>query len=381
MNDTGLPGVTLGDREHVCVFHRGTEERDAVLAGFFGAGFSEGDRCLCAADFPDPGTAADRLDPGHRRGPDQLTILPTDAYLTDGRFVPEDVYSRWHSVIGDYEAAGYRYVRGTGDMNWFLRDRRARGADAGPLLEYEALCNKLVKHRPATIFCFYDLDLLDADLLPGVLHHHPAALARGVLFRSWTVEERPGGANDALLLANLLLAGGKDVAQIEALLDGLRRAVLDAGGPHGPERDRFIQALPGLADPHLRAARAEATQLPDTPLRTVVVRPPVNQAAPGAHGIRLTTAHAGETAFVTPDGPEVDSLVTQLTGTGRTVGVGRARTGASAASRSYADARRAADFAAALGRPAVRHDDLGLFALLADGGDPEALANLATEWL
>jgi hypothetical protein len=407
VNDTGLPGVTLDDRDHVCVFHRGVEERDAVLEGFFGAGFAEGDRCLCVADFPGagPDAAAERLDPAHRRGPEQLTIVPTTAYMTDGRFVPEHVYTQWHSLIGGYEDAGYRHVRGTGDMSWFLRDRRDSGADPRPLLEYEALCNRLVRHRPATIFCFYDLDLLDGDLLPGVLHHHPAALARGVLFRSWTIEERPGGANDALLLANLLLSGGHDAAQIETLLDGLRRAVLDPDVAPGPERDRFLQGLRGLAEPHLRAARAESARLaaalldgaaldagdraavrargvdPDGALRTVVVRPPVEQAELAQHGVTLATARGGESAFVVADGPHVDRLVAALGDTGRTVGAGRARSGAAGPARSYAEARRAADFAAALGRPAARHEDLGLFALLADGGDPAALADLVAEWL
>ncbi|HYT40033.1 MAG TPA: MEDS domain-containing protein, partial [Acidimicrobiia bacterium] len=187
MNDTGLPGVTLADREHVCVFHRGPEERDAVLAAFFGAGYAEGDKCLCIADDHDATAVAERLDPQRRRGPDQLTVLPTTAYLTDGRFEPQRVYDQWHTIIGGFVDDGYPHVRGTGELSWFLRHHRATSTGgvgtSAPLFEYEALCNVLVKRRPATIFCLYDLDLLDAGLLPGVLRHHPAAIARGVLFR------------------------------------------------------------------------------------------------------------------------------------------------------------------------------------------------------
>ncbi|HEV7862921.1 MAG TPA: MEDS domain-containing protein, partial [Acidimicrobiia bacterium] len=300
MIDSGLPGVTLDDKEHVCVFYRGPEERDTVLAGFLGAGVSEGDKCLCIADSTDAEAVAARLDPHHRRTPDQLTVLPATAYLTDGEFVPEGVISQWDSIIGGWVDDGYRHVRGTGELSWFLRHHRATGgagtaasgtagsdtagsdtAGAGPLLEYEALCNKLVKRRPATIFCLYDLDLLDAGLLPGVLRHHGTALARGVLFRSprpltdphetaadgsgghpWRIEERPGGADDALLLANLLLDGARRPAEIVELLAGIRSAVLDhdpaSGARPGPEAERFLRMLDGLAAPHLRAARLQA---------------------------------------------------------------------------------------------------------------------------
>ena len=76
MNDTGLPGVTLDDCEHVCVFYRGAQERDTVLSAFFGAGYAEGDKCLCIADDQDVTAVADRLDPQRRSAPGQLTVPP-----------------------------------------------------------------------------------------------------------------------------------------------------------------------------------------------------------------------------------------------------------------------------------------------------------------
>jgi hypothetical protein len=410
VNDTGLPGVTLDDREHVCVFHRGPEERDAVLAAFFGAGLAAGDKCLCIADTGDTGTStggtgtgamADRLDPDHRRTlPDQLTVLPATAYLTDGRFVPRNVYAQWHSIIGAYVGEGYRHVRGTGELSWFLRRHRP-GDDAAPLLEYEALCNRLVQRRPATIFCLYDLDLLDAGLLPGVLRHHPAALAGGVLFRGpWPIDERPGGADEALLLANQLLAGARHGREIDDLVDGIRGAVLE--GDNGPEGQRFLRALAGIAAPHRRVVDADVAGLArrlldggpidggdeaalrrlgldlDAPLRTVVARPAIDPKPLADQGIRLVATVSGEAAFVVAADTDLDAFPA---GDGRTVGVGRAHTGVAGAVRSYAEARRAADFAARLDRPVLRHEDLGLFGLLAEGGDPGPMADLVAEWL
>jgi hypothetical protein len=407
MNDTGLPGVTLDDREHVCVFYRGAQERDDVLSAFFGAGYAEGDKCLCIADDHDVTAVADRLDPQRRRLPDQLTVLPATAYLTDGRFRPDQAYERWNSLVGSYIADGYRRIRAAGDLSWFLRDHRATaglgatGGGSGPLLEYEALCNRLVKGRPATIFCLYDLDLLDAGLLPGVLARHPTALARGVLFRGpWRIDERPGGASEVLMLANQLLSGARHAGEVDDLLDGVRGAVLDADP--GAESRRFVQALEGLAAPHRRAAESEAAELTrclldgvpidrngearvralgvdvDRPLRAAVVRPAADRSALARRGIRLVSARSDEVAVVLADRPDVEA---RLAGLGASIGLGRAHAGVEGAARSYAEARRAATFAAALGRPVLRHEDLGLFSLLADGGDPGPMADLVAEWL
>ena len=397
MNDTGLPGVDLGDSEHVCVFYRGPAERDGVLSAFFGAGYAEGDKCLCVADDHDPAAVAQRLDPDRRRGPDQLTVLPATAYLTDGRFQPERTFARWDDLVSGYVDGGYRRVRASGELTWFLR----RGEAPGPLLEYEDLCNRLVQRRPATIFCLYDLDLLDAGLLPGVLARHPTALAGGLLFRGpWRIEDRPGGANDALLLANQMLAGARTAAEVDRLADGLRRAVV--GGDTGAESRRFLLALDGLAAPHRRAAEAATADLARRllagerlvetdearldglgvdlarPLRAVVVRPAADPAPLARYGIPLAAVQAGELALLVPDGCDVDEALAGLTGA---IGIGRAHSGPAGAARSYEEARQAAGFAATLDRPVLRHEDLGLLALLADGGDPVAMARLVTEWL
>jgi MEDS: MEthanogen/methylotroph, DcmR Sensory domain/PucR C-terminal helix-turn-helix domain/GGDEF-like domain len=377
--ESGLPGIALDDREHVCVFYRGPQERDAVLSAFFGAGYAEGDKCLCIADDHDPDAVAARLDPEHRRGPDQLTVLPATAYLTDGRFEPQRVYSQWHSIIGGYVDSGYRHVRGTGELSWFLRHHRAAGGDAGPLLEYEALCNQLVKRRPATIFCLYDLDLLDAGLLPGVLRHHPAAIINGELFRApWGIGERPTGTGDALRLAEQLVAGTRDPEEITDLLAGVRRAVLEAESAARLARNLF-DGTP--IDPAGEATlRAFGVDL-DAPARVVVMRPAVDQADLAARGIRLVASQPGEVAFVVDAATVDEPPIEELTRAGRTIGLGRVHTGAQGAARSYAEARRAADFADRLGLPVLRHEDLGLFSLLAEGGDTGAMADFVAEWL
>ena len=361
MTGIGLPGVALAERDHVCVFHRGADERDAFLTLMVGAGLADGDRCLCIADTDDPEALADRLDPQHPERPDRLTILPTTAYLTDGEFLPERVFSQWDSILGGYVAEGHRHLRGTGELGWFLRRQRA-GADPRPLFEYEALCNTLVKRRPATIFCLYDLDLLDAELLPGVLRHHPSAIANGTLFRA------PWSSADALRLAEQLVAGARRPQEMADLLAGMRRAVTEVEEAGRLLRDLLDGTPPGPAGAD--TLRSFGVDL-DAPLRAVVVRPQF-----AAEGIRLVAQNNGETAFVTND-----EASDGFTRSGRTVGLGRLRSGPDGAARSYAEARRAADLAERLGRPVLRHEDLGFLSLLAEGGDGDAMADFVAEWL
>jgi len=124
-------------------------------------------------------------------------------------------------------------------------------------------------------------------------------------------------------------------------------------------------------------ARALGVDL-DAPFRAVVVRPPADRAELARRGIRLVCPRPGETALLLADSSDVDA---RLAGLGQAVGAGRAVTGVDSAPASGHEALRAADFAAALGRPVLRHEDLGLLSLLADGGDPAALARLVDEWL
>jgi hypothetical protein len=217
-----------------------------------------------------------------------------------------------------------------------------------------------------------------------------------VLFRApW----RP----DALLLAGLLLAGARTDQEITDLLDGIRRTV--AVADPDPDGERFLQALDGLAAPHRRALELEAVPLAralldgtpldddgeaqvrslgvdlDGPLRAVVVRPPIDRRELTARGIRLAAGGADELAFVAGDGDDLGALIGEIAGPSRVVGVGKAHPRADGAARSYAEARRAADFADGLDRPVVRFEDLGLFSLLAEAGDPAPMAALTAEWL
>ncbi|HEV7863847.1 MAG TPA: helix-turn-helix domain-containing protein, partial [Acidimicrobiia bacterium] len=163
---------------------------------------------------------------------------------------------------------------------------------------------------------------------------------------------------------------------------GLARQLLDGTpGPHDVVRARSL----GLdLDSPVRAVvvRPSTGPTPNAPSRTGTVGPAaVVREELAAQGIRVVAIRPDEVTFLAGDGAALDAVLTGLAQPGRAVGVGRAQTGAAGAARSYAEARQAVVFAEGLDRPVVRHEDLGLFSLLADGGDPRPMAALVVEWL
>ncbi len=174
------------------------------------------------------------------------------------------------------------------------------------------------------------------------------------------------------------MAGARNPQEVTDLLAGVRRAVLDGEGAARLAR-HLLDGAP--VDPDGEATlRAFGVDL-ESPARVVVMRPPADPGALAARGIRLVASNPEELAFVVDAVTLEEQPLEELTGAGRTIGVGRARTGTDGAARSYAEARRAADFAERLGRPVLRHEELGLFSLLADGGDAAAMADFVDEWL
>jgi hypothetical protein len=192
-------------------------------------------------------------------------------------------------------------------------------------------------------------------------------------------------SNPSLAALDGLAAPARRTARLEAERAAGRTVASPQDRHLDPAGAELAAALldthPLSADDHERA-RSFGVEL-DGPTRTVVVRPPLDRADLAARGIRLAARRPGETAVVVADGPALDELLAtiQVAGTTATVGIGRAHTGPAGPARSYREARRAATFAERLGRPALRHDELGLFSLLADNGDPDAMADLVEEWL
>jgi hypothetical protein len=53
--DLGIPGLSAALGSHMCVFYRGSPERDQILVPFLREGLRVGDKCVCVVDTIDPG--------------------------------------------------------------------------------------------------------------------------------------------------------------------------------------------------------------------------------------------------------------------------------------------------------------------------------------
>lgn len=376
MIESGLPGVALAERDHICAFFRGAEERDALLRSFFGAGLSAGDKCLCVTD--DPETVAEMLLPGRARHSDQLTVLGTnDYYLVDGEFVPAPTLERLESILSDYVARdGCDRFRMTGELGWSARQH----TPSELLLEYEAGSNAVVDHFPVTLLCLYDLDLIGAELVGPVMQRHTATLVRGVLFR--------GGAGVA--------SDGSDPtglrqAELGVLVDVVR--LLIEGRPAPPASRAFGEVARDLLDGRLDVAAPIALGAMDAsgidfsaPVRVAVMEGfPADNDRIGTmleeRGVRLVAARAGEMGFVLPAEADWRELAASLedVAAGIRLAVGGPASGAAECARSYLEARQALVVGAERG--AVCFDDLGILRLLGAGADMAAVEAFVEEWL
>jgi hypothetical protein len=175
--------VVLGEGDHICAFYRGSQERDALLRSYLGAGLGAGERCLCVVDSIDPEHVLGLLDgsgqPSVWGG--QLTVTSSDrAYLREGRFEPAAMIRFWDELVGASAGGGYRMTRAVGEMTWALRG--APGVER--LVSYESELNRFLPLYPQVILCLYDLDRFGAETVVDLMKTHPKLLINGMLLEN-----------------------------------------------------------------------------------------------------------------------------------------------------------------------------------------------------
>jgi hypothetical protein len=182
------PSVHLGffDRSvpagsHICAFYSDPATRDEVVMPFLAQGVRTGEKCICVLASLGPQEVLARL--GHHvdldlsveRGQIELAT-PADAYLSSGKFAPDDMFSFWKEAATGAEAADYGIARAVGEMP------RELDADARrQFIRYEARLTEVVADLPALILCLYDLRLSGAEVLMDVLRTHSLAVVDGML--------------------------------------------------------------------------------------------------------------------------------------------------------------------------------------------------------
>lgn len=181
MIELGIPGLALDIGDHVCAFYRGSDERDAILMSYLGAGLRSGDKCICVLDDGDPGalraalTTTVSLDSSRNV---QLDVhVSKDTYLLGGRFSTAAMLAFWDGAIGAAIAGGYPFSRAVGEMTWALR--QLPGVEE--LVGYESELNDFMPRYPQVILCLYDLERFDGEILFAMLKTHPRVLVGGMV--------------------------------------------------------------------------------------------------------------------------------------------------------------------------------------------------------
>jgi hypothetical protein len=178
------PALQLGRGDHVCVFCRGSDERDQLLVPFLSDGLQAGHKCLAVLDTSQPAVVLDALGPAAVAGgaADQLSVLTsTDVYAGEHGFDMEGMLSFYAAELRAAAAgtAGYDCIRTAGEMSWALRDLPG----VGDLLAYEARVNQVLGAHPdaAISLCMYDVDRFDGEVIVGVLRTHPKLVMSGTV--------------------------------------------------------------------------------------------------------------------------------------------------------------------------------------------------------
>ncbi len=178
---SGIDEIGLLPGSHVCAFYRGDDDRDRLLSGYFGAGLTAGDKCVCVVDSASTAEWLAALPrAGGRPGPldGQLDIhLPESTYLAGGEFTTSDMLTFWTENMVKAEVDGYSFCRLAGEMTWALRD--APGVEH--LVGYESELNRVTSSYPVIVLCLYDLDRFSGEVVVNIVKTHPQVLVQGIL--------------------------------------------------------------------------------------------------------------------------------------------------------------------------------------------------------
>jgi hypothetical protein len=180
--------LQLGD--HVGVFYRGEEERDAIVVPVIASALSAECGVIYVCDRSDPTDVADQLTAaridvaaaGARR---QLHLCRgADAYVGDGRFSPERTVDFYQGRAEASLSHGYPVLVVIGEMSWSLSD--CPGTER--LLEYEALYGERFAHTSTVTLCLYDLEQTGGGQILDLLRLHSRVVLNGMELQNPNVE-------------------------------------------------------------------------------------------------------------------------------------------------------------------------------------------------
>ena len=179
-------GLHLSEHAHAGHIYAHRDEQVGVAASFFRAGLHEQLRCVYVHDEADDARALQSL---ARAGLDVNWAIQSAALELAGRqllpvqpgsFDVEAVFAFARVQIAQAEAAGYKGVRGVGDMGCVL----APDLGHARLSQYETECTGFLNANPVSAICQYDRGRFDDGALYDVVCEHPLLIVGGLACRN-----------------------------------------------------------------------------------------------------------------------------------------------------------------------------------------------------
>lgn len=181
-----LESILLETGDHVGVFYRGDEERDAFVLPLIGEALAAGCGVIYVADRDPPDEVKERLlaeaidvEGAIRSGQMEL-VASTDAYLAGGRFDPDRMVAFYRRACEGSRRRGYPVLCVVGEMSWSLRD--CPGTER--LVEYEALYARQFWGTPTITLCLYDLEQTRGEQIFDLLRIHGRIVLNGIEVRN-----------------------------------------------------------------------------------------------------------------------------------------------------------------------------------------------------
>ncbi|GAB2453003.1 hypothetical protein GCM10027029_12430 [Conyzicola lurida] len=178
----GIPGVgEVHPGLHVCALFSGTLERDLLLVSFMQEGLRHGDQCVFLIDGLGSGTMRQRVtgttasDSARRNidffsAPDTYIRTREPAPAQSTPFPVDD----GSSVVG-----AFPLLRAAGQMS-----RGPIESGAKNVFLHETAVIRILSELPAVFLCMYDIELLDAGTLAGVLKIHSMVMVDGTVLQN-----------------------------------------------------------------------------------------------------------------------------------------------------------------------------------------------------
>lgn len=188
--EIALEYTVLRPGDHVGVFYRGDEERDAFVLPVIAAALAANCGVIYVCDRNEPEQVSEQLVSETAEGDDALgrgqlrLVASRDAYLSTGRFDPYRMVDFYRRATNVSLAANYPVSCVIGEMSWSLRG--CPGSER--LIEYEALYALEFGTAAVITLCLYDLEQTRGEQIFDLLRLHGRVVLNGIEMHNPHVE-------------------------------------------------------------------------------------------------------------------------------------------------------------------------------------------------